>query len=128
MNKKKKSMKKKILGNYTETPTGIAEAIMSSKRIADFLPSPDKLVAKKSEVKATMINTKTLETVADIAYIAGYHKYYSGDSRLDISQYIQWATEFEKIHLDTDWDVSDYMLLIEEFTERKMRTELIPLR
>jgi len=73
-----------------------------------------------------MINTKTLETIADIAYIAGYHKYYSGDSRLDASQYIPWALEFEEINRKTDWDLSDYMLLIEEYTDRKMQTELNP--
>ncbi|MDI6722452.1 MAG: hypothetical protein QMD97_02745 [Candidatus Aenigmarchaeota archaeon] len=70
-----------------------------------------------------MENVKLLETVADIAYIAGFHKYYSGNSRLDISEYIQWAVEFEKVHQKTDWDKADYMLLVEEFTENKMKAE-----
>lgn len=70
-----------------------------------------------------MKNMKMIETVADIAYIAGYHKYYSGNSRLDISEYIQWAVEFEKINQKTDWDEADYMLLVEEFTENKIKDE-----
>ena len=43
-----------------------------------------------------MNNLKLLETVADISYIAGCKKYYSGNSRVDISEYIIWAKEFEK--------------------------------
>ena len=70
-----------------------------------------------------MRNIEIIETVADIAYTAGYHKYYSGDSRTDISQYIQWAVEFESLHNQTDWNDADYMLLIEEFTESKIKTE-----
>ncbi|HBR21695.1 MAG TPA: hypothetical protein DD713_03895 [Nitrospiraceae bacterium] len=70
-----------------------------------------------------MRNIDITETVADIAYIAGYHKYYSGDSRSDISQYIQWAFEFERLHNHTDWQKADYMLLIEEFAENKIQIE-----
>jgi hypothetical protein len=70
-----------------------------------------------------MENMKILEAVADIAYVAGFHKYSSGDSRLDISQYIQWAAEFEKIHQTTNWDEADYIFLIEEFTDRKIKAE-----
>lgn len=70
-----------------------------------------------------MRDMKMIETVADIAYIAGYHKYCSSDSRLDISQYIQWAVEFEKLHEQIDWQEADYMLLVEEFTESKIKAE-----
>lgn len=71
-----------------------------------------------------MSKVKMLETVADIAYIAGCHKYYSGDSRLDIAQYCQWAVEFEKIHNKTDWNEADYMLLVEEYADSKIRAEM----
>lgn len=70
-----------------------------------------------------MRKTKTLETIADIAYIAGYHKYSSGDSRLDTSLFLTWANEFEKLHKITNWERADYILLIEEFTENKIKTE-----
>ena len=70
-----------------------------------------------------MRKIKALETIADIAYIAGYHKYYSGDSRLDASLFLAWANEFEKIHKKTDWEQADYISLIEEFAENKIKAE-----
>lgn len=63
---------------------------------------------------------KLLETVADISYLAGVRKYYSGDSRSDISMFLWWAREFEEIHTHTDWDKENYMLSIESFTEEKL--------
>jgi len=68
-----------------------------------------------------MINLKLLETVADISYIAGCKKYYSGNSRFDISEYIAWAKEFEKIHRNTDWNDEDYMLEIEKYADEKIK-------
>lgn len=70
-----------------------------------------------------MRKTKILETIADIAYIAGYHKYYSGDSRLDASLFLAWATEFEKIHKNTAWEQEDYISHIEEFAKNKIKAE-----
>ena len=70
-----------------------------------------------------MRKIKILETIADIAYIAGYHKYYSGDSRLDASLFIEWANEFEKMHKNKDWEQAGYISLIEEFTENKIKAE-----
>lgn len=67
-----------------------------------------------------MQNRKLLETVADIAFIAGSCNYYSGDSRADISTFIWWAEEFEQSHVNTDWDEEDYMLAIEEFAFGKI--------
>jgi len=64
---------------------------------------------------------KLPETVADISYIAGYKKYYSGNSRIDISEYIVWAKEFEKIHRNTDWNDEDYMLAIEKYANEKIK-------
>ena len=71
-----------------------------------------------------MNNLKLLETIADISYIAGYEKHYSGNSRFDISEYIWWAKEFEQIHKKTDWDNEDYMLAIEQFATEKIKQAL----
>ena len=68
-----------------------------------------------------MNSLKLLQTVADISYIAGYNKHYSGNSRLGISEYIIWAREFEQIHQKTDWDNVDYMLTIELFANQKIK-------
>ena len=67
-----------------------------------------------------MENQKLLETVADIAYIAGQQKFYTGDSRADISEFIYWASGFEKKNVHTDWDEIDYIIEIEEFTMMKI--------
>ncbi|SDL85929.1 hypothetical protein SAMN04488090_2011 [Siphonobacter aquaeclarae] len=72
------------------------------------------------------MNYKILETLADISYYAGLEGYYSGDSRADISNFICWAREFEKIHQDTDWDVSNYMLAIEEYANIKITSKIQP--
>lgn len=70
-----------------------------------------------------MENQKLLETVADIAYIAGYSKHYSGDSRRDISEYVFWAEEFEKQHKHTNWDEENYMLQIDAFARQKLNVK-----
>jgi hypothetical protein len=66
------------------------------------------------------MDDKLLETVSDISYYAGQKRYYSGNSREDVTNFIWWAKEFEKIHRDTDWDKTDYMLTIEVFTVDKI--------
>ena len=71
-----------------------------------------------------MNNLKLLETVADISYIAGCEKYYSGNSRVDISEYIIWAKEFEKNHRDTDWNNIDYMSVIEKYAIEKIKKSI----
>ena len=71
-----------------------------------------------------MPTTKLLETLADIAYMAGCHHYYSGDSRADIADFIQWANEFERLHRHTDWADEDYMLAVEKFAMGKIGMEL----
>ena len=68
-----------------------------------------------------MIDLKLVETVADISYIAGYKKHYSGNSRYDISEYIHWVKEFEQIHQNTDWSYEDYMLAIEMYADEKIK-------
>ncbi|MBI2270450.1 MAG: hypothetical protein HYU69_08865 [Bacteroidetes bacterium] len=67
-----------------------------------------------------MKKQKLLETVADIAYIAGQMKFYSGDSRADISNFIYWANEFEKKNLKTNWEEANYILAIQEFAKEKI--------
>lgn len=59
------------------------------------------------------MNTKSFESLADIAYSAGINRYYSGDSRADMNNFIHWAKEFEDVNKDTDWHEEDYMLAIE---------------
>lgn len=63
---------------------------------------------------------KLHETIADLAYIAGVNQFYSGDSRVDISDIIRWANEFEVAHKHTDWNEVDYMLEIDYYAERKL--------
>ncbi len=72
-----------------------------------------------------MKNQKMLETLADIAYIAGDMKYFSGDSRADINCFISWANEFEKINAKTNWDEVDYILAIEAFASAKIKMQEI---
>lgn len=67
-----------------------------------------------------MTATKLLETLADIAYIAGSQHYYSGDSRSDMADFIHWANEFERLHRHTDWADEDYMLAVEAFAMGKL--------
>ncbi len=68
-----------------------------------------------------MNNRMLYETIADISYLAGQNKYFSGDSREDIFNIINWAKEFEKVNLRIDWDTNDYILIIEEFTLNKIK-------
>jgi hypothetical protein len=69
-----------------------------------------------------MEDYKLLETIADIAFYAGQKNFYSGDSRADILEFINWAKEFENFHRFTDWDEHsiDYIWAIEEFTESRI--------
>jgi hypothetical protein len=68
-----------------------------------------------------MSKQKLLESVADIAYMAGNSRYYSGNSRIDISEFIYWAEEFEKKHKHTDWDQEDYLTEIISYTYSKLK-------
>lgn len=59
------------------------------------------------------------EAVADISYIAATEKYRTKDSREMISQFIQWAEDFERIHRQIDWGINsplDYSDSIYYFT------------
>jgi hypothetical protein len=63
------------------------------------------------------------ETIADIAYIAGAHGYYSGDSRADMSEFVFLAQKFEEKFAMVDWDESDadYIIEIDTFTRENLR-------
>lgn len=68
---------------------------------------------------------RLLEAVADIAYIAGGRSFYSGDSRKDISDFIEWAVEFESHrNMSTEgvetYHGDDYMTAIEKFALKKL--------
>ncbi len=67
------------------------------------------------------MNGKLLEAIADIAYFAGAAKYTSGDSRIDVSEFIFWAKQFEDINKEVDWDQRDYILEIEDFAKVKIK-------
>lgn len=71
------------------------------------------------------VKTPFMETLADIAFMAGVKRYHSGDSREDIDTFIRWANEFESKHSGTEWDTpgKDYILAIEEFTQAKLEAE-----
>lgn len=59
------------------------------------------------------------EAVADISYIAAKEKYRTNNSREMISQFIEWANEFEYLHKHIEWGVNsslDYIESIYHFT------------
>lgn len=73
--------------------------------------------------KRRMTELSLCEAVSDIAHFAGLKKYYGGDSRNDIADFIIWAKEFEHINRGVEWGVSDereYIDEIAKFTLRKM--------
>jgi hypothetical protein len=76
-------------------------------------------------ITETVEGNKLLETLADIAYMAGQRGFFSGDSREDIAEFISWAKEFEALNEDTDWDETDYQLAIEAFMDNKLRIGLV---
>ena len=59
------------------------------------------------------------EAVANIAYIAAEEKYITDDSREMISQFIDWAKDFEYMHRNIEWGVNsplEYIDSIYHFT------------
>jgi hypothetical protein len=70
-----------------------------------------------------MEKTKIHEAIADIAYIAGYMRYYSGDSRADMEDFIYWANQFEQLNENTDWEERDYMIEIEDYANKKINEQ-----
>lgn len=81
------------------------------------------------------MNKKIYETIADIAYTAGVHRYYSGDSRADMQTFINLAENFELLYDGIDWNdgvylnehnIPDYMEAIESFVKHNL-TLIIPI-
>lgn len=72
------------------------------------------------------------EAVADIAFRAGEKKYYSGNSREDMDNFIEWAKEFEALNHDAEWGVNtenDYIDEVLAFADAKMnKKEVWPAR
>jgi hypothetical protein len=68
-----------------------------------------------------MYYNRIKEAIADIAYYAGYKKFTTGDSRNDVSLFIAWAAEFEKLNTNTDSGICDYINEIEEFTKKQIK-------
>lgn len=69
---------------------------------------------------------KMYETVADIAFVAGQHQYYSGNSRADMQHFIYLAEQFHKEYaedIEDDWENNgrDYMDEIEKFITRELK-------
>lgn len=63
------------------------------------------------------------EAVADISYIAASENYKTDDSREMISQFIEWAKEFELIHKTIEWGINsplDYIDSIYHFAIFKL--------
>ena len=59
------------------------------------------------------------EAVADISYIAAKENYCTDDSREMISQFIEWAKQFEYLHRNIKWGINsdlDYIDSIYYFT------------
>jgi hypothetical protein len=53
-------------------------------------------------------NTEITRSPADISYIAGEMKYFSGNSRADVLEFIYLAKDFQKSHSKTNWNEIDY--------------------
>ena len=71
------------------------------------------------------INPLLLETLTDIAFLAGSKGLYSGNSREDVRTFRLWAEEFEERTKDVQWneDINrDYISEVEEFFNEKAAT------
>jgi hypothetical protein len=67
---------------------------------------------------------RLLEATADIAYNAGHLGFTTGDSRNDVSLFIHWAEEFYQTYAERCWDEHDYILLIDDFVDHKIKAEI----
>jgi len=74
-------------------------------------------------------DTRLLETVADIAWLAGRVRHHRGDSREDVQTYVSWAREFEAgrtilpdgtEHYPGNSGQHDYMSAISDFATAKL--------
>lgn len=84
--------------------------------------------APKPPVVTQPREDRLLETVGDIAYVAGVRGFHSGDSRADMALMIAWAREFEtKRVVDGDgnetYNGDDYMTAVETFAGEKLHEQ-----
>lgn len=68
---------------------------------------------------------RLMETIADIAYLAGSMKHFTGDSRKDVADFILWAKEFEALRKVSSlgcesYNGENYMTAIEKFALNKL--------
>lgn len=62
-----------------------------------------------------------VEVLVDIAYIAGEEGLFQDrDSRVVNRLIISWASEFARLHKDTDWSETDYLDIVYSFTGDKI--------
>ena len=66
-------------------------------------------------------NEDLLEALADIAYTAGIERYRVDDSRQIMTNLIEWAKEFDRLHQLTNWEDVDYIETVDKFTYGKLR-------
>lgn len=64
------------------------------------------------------------EVIADIAYEAGAQGFRpTGNSRDTIDTIISWANEFTRHHQNTDWNEVEYLDMVYEFTDQKLKLQ-----
>lgn len=62
-----------------------------------------------------------VEVLVDIAYIAGEEGLFQDrDSRVVNRLIISWASEFARLHKDTDWSETDYLDIVYSFAGDKI--------
>ena len=82
---------------------------------------------KESALHASYLHKNVslyLDTLTDISVNVGWQQLDFEDSRKRNALVRQWAEEFVDLHADTDWQGSDYRVLIDEFTEKKLKDHI----
>jgi len=81
----------------------------------------------KEEVPTETFNRKVVESVADIALTAGVllakDKIQIDDSRELVEKMIEWSTEFNTQHENSEWEDVSYIEAIDDFAETKLLGE-----
>ena len=95
--------------------TAIVDGIGAQSR-GNGVPRPEQPSRRGERGDGTF---RLCEAVADIAFLAGENRFYTGDSRADMRMFISWAEEFETLHPANEGD-DDYIGKIERFTGEKI--------
>lgn len=67
------------------------------------------------------------ETIADIAYTAGFYRFYTGDSRADMQTFVSLAKKFEEKYEGVNWNEledsthPDYMEAVDTFVKDELK-------